>query len=426
MAEGVKRPRGTIDVIPPDSAVYQHIEAVARVLLHSYNYDEIRLPIFERVELFERGVGEATDIVHKEMYVFEDRKGRKLALRPEGTVGVVRAAIENGLLNRPLPLKLYYMGPMFRYERPQAGRYRQHTQIGGEMIGEADPRADAEVILLAYTLYARLGFRDLKVKLNSVGCPECKSNYVDALRDALEPRQDQLCPDCRRRVVENPLRLLDCKVPDCRKLLAEAPPISDHLCDNCREHQDRVEEYLGLVNVPVQPEPQLVRGLDYYTRTVFEIACPLLGAQDALGGGGRYDNLISEIGGPQLPAVGFSTGVERIVLALEQSCIEVPKRVWPSVALIPLNEEARQRLFALVHGLRREACRPEIVYTDRSVGKGLKWADQRGFDWAVIAGEQELQDQRLQLKNLRSGEQVALPWTDGIIPALMQHMRNLC
>ncbi|HLC40941.1 MAG TPA: histidine--tRNA ligase, partial [Methylomirabilota bacterium] len=311
----IKAVKGVKDIIPPEISKWQRLEEAARRLLETAGYQEIRLPLFERTELFTRGIGEATDIVQKEMYTFEDRSGESLTLRPEGTASVIRAYLEHGMAVWPKPVRLYYLGPMFRHERPQAGRYRQFYQIGAEVLGADNPVVDAEVIAVLVELFRNLGLAQrLELLLNSIGDAQCRPAYRDRLAGYLRLHLQDLCDDCRERVERNPLRVLDCKKPGCAPVIREAPEITHHLCRDCRSHFDRVQEYLGALGVSYTLAPRLVRGLDYYTRTTFELVSRELGAQNAVAAGGRYDGLVEELDGPPTPGIGFAMGVERITL----------------------------------------------------------------------------------------------------------------
>jgi len=398
-------PRGTQDILPTDTPAWQALEARAREVSTRYGYKEIRTPIFEATELFLRGVGETTDIVSKEMYTFLDKKGRSLTLRPEGTAGVMRALVEAGLAQAGRMHRLWYVGPMFRYDRPQAGRYRQFHQWGAECVGSASPATDVEIILLLVDYLASFGLARTTVQLNSVGDATCRPAYVEALRAYFAPVKDRLCPDCQVRFDKNPLRILDCKVPFDHEVAQGIPPILDSLCDDCRTHFDAVRRGLDRVQVPYALDPHLVRGLDYYTRTAFEVHDPDRGAQSALGGGGRYDGLIADIGGPAVPGVGFSAGLERILLALaEQGRLPASRDTLVFVARMggDLVED-------YAHNLARELRKTVPVTLDaeggRSLGAQLKQADKVGATVAVIVGEDEAQAGEATVKDLSTGAQ---------------------
>ncbi len=399
-----QRPRGTNDILPGDASRWRAVESVIHRTAARYGYGEVRTPLFEHTELFQRGVGDDTDIVEKEMYTFLDRGRRSLTLRPEGTAAVVRAYLEGGLAAGSQPVKLYYVSsPMFRYDRPQAGRYRQFHQAGVEVFGTAEPSADAEVIALAVDIFAALGLRGLEVRLNSLGCPACRAAYRDRLRDYFRPRLDQACEDCRRRFDRNPLRLLDCKVD--RALAAGAPAMTEHLCDDCTRHFRAVQSYLRALGVRCAIDPGIVRGLDYYTRTVFEVVHPGLGAQSSLCGGGRYDGLVEALGGPPTSAVGFAIGMERLLLALEAEGVTLPKPAGPDVFVAAAGEATRGEAMALTARLRREGLSAETDLCGRSLKAQMKHAGRLGAAFAVVVGEEELARGAVVLRDMARGEQ---------------------
>jgi len=386
----LKAPRGTQDILPDRTPAWHWLESRFRDTLHRYGYGEIRTPIFEHTELFQRGVGEATDIVQKEMYTFLDRKGRSLTLRPEGTAPVARAFAEHKLYAGGGTRKLYYLGPMFRYERPQAGRFRQHQQIGAELLGTEVPEADVEVISLLVDLLASVGLARTSVLVNSVGDAVCRPAYSESLRTYLRAHQSELCPDCVRRTESNPLRVLDCKVPGCRKVAKNIPSIQDALCAACREHQERVLDLLQSAGIRVDLSSHLVRGLDYYTRTVFEVQHEGLGAQNAVGGGGRYDHLVSEVGGPPVPGVGFSTGVERILLALEAEGVDLPVAYPPQVVIVTAGSGAEIRQGVLLARRLRGRFRVEMDLLGRSLNAQMKAAHRLDARTVIVVGAEEL------------------------------------
>ncbi|MBW7994966.1 MAG: histidine--tRNA ligase [Candidatus Glassbacteria bacterium] len=399
-------PRGTQDILPPESSVWRGVEEVARVLLERFGYSEIRTPVFEMKDLFLRTVGEETDIVQKEMYTFADRKGRELALRPEGTAPVIRSYVENSLWKDNRFLKLYYMGPMFRYDRPQKGRYRQFHQIGAEAVGSLSPAVDAEVIAMVEMILRAAGIRRLTVRINSLGEAESRANYTSALKDYFGAVRDRLCSDCNTRLERNPMRLLDCKVPSCRELAADIPPIEDYLSPESSEHYAQVQEKLAQLGVNYEKDKHMVRGLDYYTRTTFEFYHGELGGSVALGGGGRYDSLVEEIGGPDTPAIGFSLGTERVLLAAErdrQSARDVP-RDRSMIYLAWIGEKAGEAAFRLAAALRL-AVRVELELESRSLKAQFRQADKLGAGYVMIIGERELAEGKVQLKDLTSGGQ---------------------
>ncbi|WP_324717572.1 histidine--tRNA ligase [Carboxydochorda subterranea] len=407
----VKAPRGTEDVLPGRSEQWSRLEAVTREVMASYGYREIRTPVFEHTELFVRGAGEATDVVEKEMYTFADRSGRSITLRPEGTAPVARAYIEHGMKLWPQPVKLFYIGPMFRYERPQAGRLRQHYQIGAEALGCGDPALDAEAILLPIELFRRLGLSGFSVHLNSIGCPRCRPAYRERLLEYLRPRAAQLCESCQRRLERSPLRVLDCKVPTCRAVTEAAPRSFDYLCDDCRVHFETLQGHLGALGVSYTLDPRLVRGFDYYTRTVFEVLSDQLGAQNALAGGGRYDGLVESLGGPPTPGVGFASGMERAMLAASSAGkaggIEDGRAGWIDVYVASAAPARRREALLVTRRLREQGWRVETDYEGRSLRAQLRWADRAGARVAVIVGEEETSEpgDPMVVRHLARGEQ---------------------
>jgi histidyl-tRNA synthetase len=407
-------PRGTQDFLPDDTPAWQALEERARRLSVRHGYREIRTPMFESTDLFLRGVGETTDIVTKEMYTFEDRKGRSLTLRPEGTASVARALVEHGLVAPGRVHRLWYLGPMFRYDRPQAGRFRQFHQWGAEIVGTPNPAADVEIVLLLVDYLASFGLGRTAVKLNSVGHPGCRPAYQERLRDYLRPHLDTLCADCRVRFEKNPLRILDCKVPHDVRVAEGIPSMLDSLCDDCRVHFDAVQAGLKDQGVPFALDPRLVRGLDYYTRTAFEVHDLDRGAQSALGGGGRYDGLIEDVGGPPTPAVGFSAGLERILSAIEEQKLTIAEPgpllfVARAGAAMDGGEAgdvvADRATWTLVRDLRRDFATVTDYESGRSLGAQLKQADRLGARLALILGEDELAQGDVTVKDLRSGVQ---------------------
>lgn len=415
--------KGFHDVVPPQSERFTEIEGRLRAVLATYNYGEIRTPIAERTELFARSLGETTDIVAKEMYSFDDRDGTSLTLRPEGTVAVVRAALEAGLAQRDQVAKLYYLGPMFRRERPQKGRTRQFHQLGAEVIGRDDPLADAEVILLLVDCLRAAGLDSAELILNSLGDEACRPDYRAALTAYGHAHLDALCADCRQRLERNPLRLLDCKEEGCRRVMADAPLMRDHLCEPCRSHFAAVEGLLQAADVAYRVEPRLVRGLDYYVRTAFEVVAGNLGAQNAVGGGGRYDGLVAELGGPPLPGIGFAIGLERLLMATEASAFTSPT---PEVAVIPLSVEATPTAVRLTRRLRDLGMRCELEAAGRSVKSAMRRADKLAAHFAVLIGDDELRAGRATVRDLRrqADHRLALA-VDDSGPALVETLRRL-
>ena len=404
----IQRPRGTRDLLPPETRLWQAVETVAREVFGSYGGEEIRTPLFEATELFVRSVGETTDIVHKEMYTFPDRKGRSLTLRPEGTASVARAWIENGLGDRSLPLRLYYIGPMFRYERMQRGRYRQFAQIGLEIVGADTPLVDAELLAAMHEFFLRLGFDDLVIHLNNLGDPEDRTRYQEVIRTTLAPRRGELCTDCQRRLDAHPPRIPDCKVPSCQKLAAEVPPMDEVAGEGSRMHVAQVEALLDRLAVPYTRDRGLVRGLDYYLRTVFEVVSPKLGANTVLCGGGRYDRLIADLGGPAVPGVGFAIGEDRLVEVLPARFKEAVL-AQPRLYLVPLGSAARERVLELARDWIREGVAVEVEVSGRSLKAALKRADREGFRVVAMLGDDELQDGTISVRDLAEGSQRSLP-----------------
>lgn len=406
-----KAPRGTNDFIPPQSERMCVILGRMRELFDRYGFRPIETPIFEETELFTRSVGEETDIVSKEMYSFADRKGRSLTLRPEGTASVVRAYVQNNLDHLGLG-RLYYVGPMFRYERPQKGRYRQFFQVGVEFLGESGPLADVEVIDLFCHLAESLGLEGLSVELNSVGCPDCRDLYMQKLRRCLEERKPLLCGDCNRRLETNPLRVLDCKVPACQDPLADVPQIVDELCGGCEEHFAETRGGLEALDIPYVLNPRLVRGLDYYTRTAFEVTCRRLGSQSAVGGGGRYDLLVEQLGGKPTPAIGFAIGLERLLMLLGEERLPGEGAAEPLVWVGTSTGEARKAGARLVHSLRRKGWRAQLGYGTGNLGKQMKLANRNGAAATILLGEDELSSGRIAVKHMARGEQLDLGEND--------------
>ncbi|GII80846.1 histidine--tRNA ligase [Sphaerisporangium rufum] len=412
-------PKGVPEYLPPRSAAFLAVRAAFAGAATAAGYSYIEVPVFEDTELFARGVGESTDVVTKEMYTFADRGGRSVTLRPEFTASVLRATLEHGLHTGQLPVKLWTAGPAFRYERPQAGRYRQLQQFDLEAIGTEDPAVDAETVAIAWAGYQALGLTRVRLLLNTLGCRQCRPAYRAALQDFL--RGLDLDAPTRERAEVNPLRVLDDKRPEVRAQVENAPLITDHLCASCKAHHDRVRSLLEDLGVPWEDTPRLVRGLDYYSRTTYEFDHPLLGAQSAIGGGGRYDGLSEDIGGPPLPGIGFAVGVDRIMLALEAEGLlaETPARV--AVYGVPMGEEAARRLFAVVNELRRAGVAADMAFDGKGLKGAMKGAARSGAAYALILGERDLAAGAVQVKNLASGEQTAVPLAE-IIPTLQERL----
>jgi len=400
-----RAPRGTSDILPEEQVYWRYIEQKVVNICQRYGYERIDSPVFEDTGLFTRSVGAGTDIVEKEMYTFADKGGNKITLRPEGTAPVCRAYLEHGLHNRPQPVKLYYLCAIFRYERPQAGRYRQHFQFGCEAIGDDDPTIDAEVIDLAWQFYLSLGLHHLTLQLNSIGCKQCRPGYLRALKDYYANYSKELCADCKVRLKRNPLRLLDCKKSSCQQVADAAPRSVDHLCPQCQTHFNRLKEYLKLLQIPLAVNHRLVRGLDYYTRTVFEIQPEAAGTQSTLCGGGRYDDLIEELGGKPTPAIGFAMGIERIILNLKQQAIPIPPLPRPQVFIANIGDEARDEAIKLASRLRQSGVGIIVATGNKSLKAQLRQANNLGVRYAVIIGEEEVKSGTASFRDMTTAEQ---------------------
>lgn len=405
MAEQIRAVKGTKDVIPDEVYKWQYVESIARATFETFGFREIRTPIFEHTELFVKGTGETTDIVQKEMYTFNDKGGRSITLRPEGTPPIVRSYLENSLFTDMPINKLYYIGPMFRYERPQAGRFRQHQQIGAEIIGSPSPYADAELISMYLNFVSKLGIKDIKLHLNSVGCAECKPDYNSALKAYAKEHFDSLCETCRDRFDRNPLRMLDCKIESCRAIFARGPVMLDHLCDNCKNHLNTIVKALSNLGLPNSLNPFLVRGLDYYTKTVFEVTARGLGSQDAIAGGGRYDNLIEQMGGKSTPALGFGCGQNRLIATMEAQNVNFPSPQKMKVYIASLCEEASSKAFEIASILRQSGIATEAGFDSKSLRSQMKIADKLGVRYVVMIGEDELVKGAVTIRDMESGEQ---------------------
>ncbi|UJF31957.1 histidine--tRNA ligase [Paenibacillus hexagrammi] len=406
----IQKPKGTQDLLPGDVEKWQYLENKARDLCRRFNYKEIRTPIFEHTELFARGVGETTDIVEKEMYTFQDKGDRSITLRPEGTAGVVRAYVENKLYGEPDVSKLYYVGPMFRYEQPQAGRYRQFHQFGIEAFGSTEPSIDAEVIALGYTFYKEIGLQNVTVEINSVGTPSVRTAYRTELQAFFAPVKDKLCKDCQFRYDRNPMRILDCKVD--QKYGEGAPSILDHLDDECNTHFGAVQDHLTAMEIPFTINPRLVRGLDYYTHTAFEYKSAGIGSIDTIGAGGRYNGLVEQIGGGDQPGVGLGLGLERILLVLANQGVEVPKPEPIDVYLIALGEPAEKEVIKLLYQLRQQGIAAEKDYLGRKMKAQMKSADRYNAKYVAILGDDELARGEITLKKMETGDQLTVTLAD--------------
>lgn len=404
--------KGTLDLLPKESCKTQYIEAAVREIAENYGFLEMRTPVFEHTELFQRSVGETTDVVQKEMYTFEDKGGRSITLRPEGTAGAARAFLEHGLFNDALPQKIYYLTSCYRYEKPQAGRLREFHQFGVESFGAGTPAADAEIISLAHAVFRYLGVQNLALEINSIGCPECRKKFQEALKAYFESYREQLCDTCKSRLERNPMRILDCKSPVCSEIAAGAPKILDYLCDDCRAHFDAVQKYLQAMDIAFTVNPTIVRGLDYYTRTVFEFVSSEIGAQGTVCGGGRYDGLLEELGGKPMPACGFGMGIERLLLLMEAQGVPFPEPKKCDVYLVSMGEEAGLKAAALAEQLREEGLSAQFDTVGRGLKAQMKYADKIGAAYTVVLGDAELESRRVNLKNMRDGTQTELDLDD--------------
>ena len=405
MAIKIQKPRGTMDIFPSEALLWQRIESKARDVATRFGFGEVRTPTFEDLTLFKRGVGEVTDVVQKEMYTFEDREGRVFALRPEGTASVVRSIIENGKASDAMPLKYYYIINCFRYEKPQAGRSREFFQFGTEMFGTRDASADATVIALASTLIFELGIKGVKLHINSIGCPNCRPKYREALVEYFKSHENELCDTCKERLKTNPLRVLDCKSPICSALAKDAPNTIDYLCDECDNHFAELKTYLDAQGIEYEIDTRIVRGLDYYTKTVFEFICDGIGAQSTICGGGRYDGLMEQLGGPALPGIGFGMGLTRIILAMQASGADVVQEPKPVLYIAPMGTSARARALEIVSKLRSKGVYAECDICARSLKAQMKYADKIGAEYTLILGDSELESGKAQLKCMAQSTQ---------------------
>ncbi len=401
-------PKGTKDVLPEESYRWQYLEGLARETAALFGAREIRTPTFEATELFARGVGDTTDVVTKEMYTFMDKGGRSMTLKPEGTAGVCRSFIENGLSSKPMPMKSYYFTPVFRYERPQAGRLREHHQFGVEYYGASSAVTDAEVILLAKTFLEKAGVTSLALKINSIGCKTCRARFNAALKEFLAARLDQMCATCKERFDRNPLRIIDCKEQGCKELLVGAPVITDYLCEDCEAHFTQLKNTLTAAGVEYAVDPTIVRGLDYYTRTVFEFVCTQ-GAMGTVCGGGRYDGLVESLGGKSTPCVGFGLGLERLLGVLDAQGVTLPAPAPVKVYFAPMGEEAKAEAFRMVTLLRKAGVSAETDLMDRSFKAQFKYADKLGAEYVIALGESELNSGEVTLKHMATGETTPMP-----------------
>ena len=418
MALITKSIKGTQDVLPSESYKWQYVEETCLETARLHGYREIRTPVFEHTELFTRGVGDTTDVVQKEMYTFNDRGNRSLSLRPEMTASAVRSAIEHGLINDALPVKDCYVASCYRAEKPQAGRMREFHQFGVELFGAPSPAADAEIISLANATLTELGITGYTLEINSIGCPTCRAEYHKALKAYFEGKKEQLCETCLDRLDRNPMRIIDCKVPTCQEVAKDAPRMIDYLCDDCRAHFDSVKKYLEAMDISYTVNPSIVRGLDYYTRTVFEFISSDLGAQSTICGGGRYDGLFRQLGGPDTPSLGFGMGLERVMLVMEAQGVAFPEPEKTMIYLAPMGEAATVKCMELCARLREEGFSAQTDLNNRSVKAQMKYANKLGVQYTVVIGDSELESGIVKLKNMETGEQTEVTMDSGIIQTL--------
>lgn len=407
----IKKPRGTEDILPQDAAIWNLIEATAKNVCEKYGYKEIRTPVFEETSLFNRGVGETTDVVQKEMYTFNDKGGRSITLRPEGTASLARSYIENSLYANPQPTKLYYLITCYRYEKPQSGRLREFHQFGLECFGSENSATDAEIITLAYDFFNELNVQGLNLNINSIGCPECKPKYNEALKNYFTSHIDELCDTCKGRLEKNPMRILDCKSPVCHEIAEAAPKMINYLCDDCRHEFENVQKYLDAVGIEYNIDTSIVRGLDYYTRTVFEITSDALGAQSAVCGGGRYNGLVEELGGKPTPGIGFAIGIERLVLILKSQGTELPAEHVPDIFIATIGDKADIFAQKLIHDLRKSGYSAERDLCSRSVKAQMKYANKLGARYSLVLGDDEVDSNKANIKNMADGSQFETPLT---------------
>lgn len=399
-----KAPKGTNDILPDRVHIWQYIEDEVRKICKEYNYKEIRTPVFEHTELFERGVGDTTDVVEKEMYTFLDKGSRSITLRPEGTASASRSYIENGLFNTAQPSKLFYLIRCYRYEKKQAGRYREFNQFGAEVIGSGAPSIDAELMSLAMLLYERIGLKGLKLNINSIGCPKCRNEYNEKLKDYLRPSYDKLCDTCKTRFNKNPMRIMDCKSDVCKEIVKDAPVLLDCICDECRDHFEEVKRLLEGMGIEYHIDPYIVRGLDYYTKTVFEIIADNKNSNSTICGGGRYDGLVEQLGHKSTPASGFALGMERLILTMEEQGIEFPKADVPDIYIASIGKDALAYAQSLVFELRKMGISAEGDHLERSVKAQMKYADKIGAKYTVVIGDDEIANKKITVKNMENGE----------------------
>lgn len=408
MALIAKKIKGTEDILPRDSYKWQFIEKILSDEARVYGFSEIRTPVFEQTALFQRGVGEGTDVVQKEMYTFETKGGESLTLRPEGTAGAARALLEHGLYNDGLPIKAHYFTTCYRYEKPQAGRQREFHQFGMEVYGADDPIADAELICAASSIFERLQLEGIRLEINSIGCPQCRKNYHNALKEYFAQFTDTLCATCMSRLEKNPMRILDCKSPVCKEIAANAPKITDFLCEACDDHFNKVQAYLNAADIKFTVNPSIVRGLDYYTNTVFEFISDSIGAQSTVCGGGRYNGLIEELGGNPLPSLGFAIGLERLLMVMEAQGVEIPTPEKDMLYIAALGDKAQLKAFELVRVVRETGLGAQFDIVGRGLKAQMKYANKIGAQYSLVLGDNEIEENKANLKNMTTGEQVEI------------------
>ncbi len=404
MAEIIKKIKGTEDIMPKESYRWQFVENLMRRQANAYGYSEVRTPVFEQTSLFARGVGETTDVVQKEMYTFATKGDDSITLRPEGTAGAARAFLEHGVFNDGLPSKQYYLTTCYRYEKPQAGRQREFHQFGIEVFGTKNAAADAEVICLAKSIFDLLGLKNIRLEINSIGCPHCRSKYHEKLKEYFSDYKDQLCETCLGRLERNPMRIIDCKSPVCSKIAKDAPKMIDYLCDECKEHFESVKSYLDTAEVEYEINPSIVRGLDYYTKTVFEFVSDNIGAQGTVCGGGRYDGLLEELGGQPTPSLGCAMGMERLFLLLDNSGIEIPKPETCDIYIASMGEKAQVKAFALTDEVRKSGLSAQSDIVGRGLRPQMKFADKIGAKFSVVIGDNEIAENKAEVKNMETGD----------------------
>ena len=412
MALITKKIKGTEDVLPKQSYRWQFVENIMREEASKFGFREMRTPVFEHTELFQRGVGDTTDVVQKEMYTFDTKGGESVTLRPEGTAGAARAVLEHSLTNEGLPIKAYYFTSCYRYEKPQAGRLREFHQFGIEEYGTSSPAADAEVIALADSIFKRLQIQNLHLEINSIGCPECRAKYNDALKEFFGAHEEELCGNCKSRLERNPMRLIDCKVPSCAEIAKGAPSILDYLCEECESHFEQVKKYLETAKIEYRVNPKIVRGLDYYTKTVFEFVSDAIGSQGTVCGGGRYDGLIEELGGQHLPSLGYAMGLERLLMVMENQGINIPEPEPCALYIAGLGDNAQVKAFELINSVRLAGLSAETDVVGRGLRAQMKYADKIGARFSMVIGDNELEENKAEVKNMTTGEKTALALDD--------------